>query len=301
MPFKCSVVHCHSGYSNGPSEVMFTFPKQHELRQKWVKFLNREAFTITPSSRICIQHFEEKYIIPHPLKTRLNIKLNPIPTIYPSSIPKSQQVLISPPIRKMPTVRIFQKDELPIFQSLSKCESLHDILRHIRSAIEYRDFFHSSTETDLTIYRVEIQSGVSTVMECINISSDLHVKLSFEDSLFLFQIIYPIQKVLKFVTWICLTNSPNYCRNITHNYDIEPLKDLLRLVYYCPKGKCKYSTSTLQFPLQLRYTSNAAYNLLSQYLPLPSQRLLRCVKSDSIDSIKALSKFREDGFLEMMS
>ena len=106
MPFKCSVVHCHSGYSNGPSEVMFAFPKQDELRQKWVKFLNREPFTITPSSRICIQHFEVKYIIPHPLKTRLNMKLNPIPTIYPSSIPKSQQVLISPPIRKKPPQKI---------------------------------------------------------------------------------------------------------------------------------------------------------------------------------------------------
>ena len=38
MPYKCSVVHCHSGYSDGPSKVMFAFPKQDELRQKWVKF-----------------------------------------------------------------------------------------------------------------------------------------------------------------------------------------------------------------------------------------------------------------------
>ena len=51
------------------------------------------------------------------------------------------------------------------------------------------------------------------------------------------------------------------------------LKDLLRLVYYFPKGKCKYSTSTLRFALQLRHSSNAAYNLLSHYLPLPSKRL----------------------------
>ena len=93
-----------------------------------------------------------------------------------------------------------------------------------------------------------------------------------------------------------LTYLPNYCRNITHNYDIEPLKDLLRLVYYCPKGKCRYSTSTFRFALQLRYTSNAAYNLLSQHLPLPSQRLLCYLKSDSKDSIKAFSKFREDVF-----
>ena len=52
MPFKCSVVNCRSGYSYGPSKVMFAFPKQDELRQKWVKILNREAFTVTQSSRI---------------------------------------------------------------------------------------------------------------------------------------------------------------------------------------------------------------------------------------------------------
>ena len=127
-------------------------------------------------------------------------------------------------------------------------------------------------------------------MECINISSDLHVKLSFER----FPIPLPNyisnSKGPKISNLDMLTNLPNYCRNITHNYDIEPLKDLLQLVYYSPKGKCKYSTSTLRFAPQLRYTSNAAYNLLRQYMPLPSQRLLRCLKSDSIDSIKALSK-----------
>ena len=115
MPFKCSVVHCCSGYSNGPSKVMFAFPKQDELRQKWVKFLNREAFTVTQSSRICIEHFEEKYIIPHPSKTRLNMKLNPIPTICPSSIPKSQQAFISPLIRKNLLYEFFKKMNYPFF------------------------------------------------------------------------------------------------------------------------------------------------------------------------------------------
>ena len=155
-------------------------------------------------------------------------------------------------------------------------------------------------------------------MECINNSSDLHVKLSFEGFPLPLPDYISCSKGSKIRNLDMLTNLPNYCRNITHNYDIEPLKDLLRLVNYCPTGKCEYSTSTLRFALQLRYTSNAAYNLLRQYLPLPSQRLLRCLKSDSIDSvlvqmvppgylvrgdhldqnnsIKALSKLREDGF-----
>ena len=66
--------------------------------------------------------------------------------------------------------------------------------------------------------------------------------------------------------------------------------------FKCSVVNCRsgyYSTSTLRFALQLRITSNAAYKLLRQYLPLPSQRLLRCLKSDSIDStcIKAILNF----------
>ena len=112
---QSSVVHCHSGYSNEPSKVMFAFPKQDELRQKWVKFLNREAFAGTQSSQNCIEHFEEKYIIPHPLKTRLDMKLNHKPTIHTSSIPKSQQACISPPIRKNLLYGFFKKMNYPFF------------------------------------------------------------------------------------------------------------------------------------------------------------------------------------------
>ena len=176
------------------------------------------------------------------------MKLNPKQTIYHTSIPKSQQACISPDIRKKPIVRIFQKDELPIFQSRSKYESLDDILRHIKSAIEYRDFFHSSTDADLTIDHVEIRSGVAIVMECINISSDLHVKLSFEGLPVPLPDYISNSKGSKIRNLDMLTNLPNYCRNITHNYDIEPLKDLLRLAYYCPKGKCKYSPVLFEFP-----------------------------------------------------
>ena len=72
-------------------------------------------------------------------------------------------------------------------------------------------------------------------MECINISSDLHVKLSFEGFPLPLPDYISNSKGSKIRNLDMLTNLPNYCRNITHNNDIEPLKDLLRLVYYCPK------------------------------------------------------------------
>ena len=100
-----------------------------------------------------------------------------------------------------------------------------------------------------------------------------------------------------------LDNIPNYCRNATYCYDIEPIKDLLKLLYHFPNGNYKYSKSALRFALQLRYTSNAAYNLLRQYLPLQGQRLLSGLKSDSIDSLTrgwlGMLKFENESTLKV--
>ena len=42
MLHKCSVVKCRTGYINGPVKPMFSFPRNPDLRQIWVQFLNRE-------------------------------------------------------------------------------------------------------------------------------------------------------------------------------------------------------------------------------------------------------------------
>ena len=74
---------------------------------------------------ICIDHFEERFIIQHQNKVALNYSLNPIPTIHPSHIPLS---LVSVPSesRKLPAVRIFQPDELESFKSSQQQEVQYD-------------------------------------------------------------------------------------------------------------------------------------------------------------------------------
>ena len=43
----------------------------------------------------------------------------------------------------------------------------------------------------------------------------------------------------------------------------------------------------------LRYTSNSAYNFLKKYIPLPSNSLLRKLKSPSIDNCQTLQCLRD--------
>ena len=84
MPDKCCVFNCRLNYDNSPKETAFFFPnekKDYDLRQRWIRFVNRKDWKLSKKSCICQKHFE-----PHCYKTgaqgklyRLAKKLKPLP------------------------------------------------------------------------------------------------------------------------------------------------------------------------------------------------------------------------------
>ena len=179
MPNKCAVAGCKTGYLTASTKPMFKSPSDSSLREKWIQFLQRQDYSPSSNSSICIDHFEEKYLIRHPNRVRLNTSLYPIPTIHPSSTPQSQAV-ISKPCRKPPTERIFQPDELPLFSDMFSVGSLNDVVTYLHTAEEYKGFTFVVTEVSITAYLLYINSGIATIKECIHIDSNLHVQLSYE-------------------------------------------------------------------------------------------------------------------------
>ena len=105
-------------------------------------------------------------------RARLSYSLNPIPTIHPTSIAKSQSVIPNR-VRKSPTLSIFQKDELSLFTK-------DDIVSYMKVADDYRNFHIDVSDIGVTAYRVKIYSRITVVQECV--TNDSHVILSFESS-----------------------------------------------------------------------------------------------------------------------
>ena len=77
MPNKCSVTGCYTNFNEGPKKTVFKFPGDPVLSQKWLEFLNRRDYEITKYSVICIDHFEERFIIQHETRAALNYSMNP--------------------------------------------------------------------------------------------------------------------------------------------------------------------------------------------------------------------------------
>ena len=91
-----------------------------------------------------------------------------------------------------------------------------------------------------------------------------------------------------------LTNLPVYCKNAEEICETDVIKEVIKLQYYNPQGRPPYSANVLRFALIMRYTSNSAYRYLKRFLPLPSYSLLRKLKSQKIDTSKALCSLRDN-------
>ena len=62
MPFKCCVTGCKSNYNANEGYVsVFRFPDKS--RNLWIRKIPRANLEVTNNTRICIRHFDERFII----------------------------------------------------------------------------------------------------------------------------------------------------------------------------------------------------------------------------------------------
>ncbi|XP_035209355.1 THAP domain-containing protein 1 B-like [Stegodyphus dumicola] len=57
MVFKCCVPLCKGNYNGGPRVHVFSFPRDPELKKKWIYSIKRDNFEPTKNSKVCELHF----------------------------------------------------------------------------------------------------------------------------------------------------------------------------------------------------------------------------------------------------
>ena len=297
MVNTCSVFGCHSEKEQTKAAV-FKFPKENtELRQRWLRFINRK--NVNPNSSylfICERHFEEKYLNKqNNQRVRLCNAKNPVPTIHPPSIvnttPSVLPTLSTP--RKPPKARVYRDDEInsEAFKSMAIAtfsEVNESLLKSLGNG-----FLFSKNEDCAIFYRFDTNSiPAPKVCEMIKIDSNLHVKLFYESS----SIPLPswFRKggncVLKSV--MELENFPAYIRLMAEENG-SAIEDEIHQLRF--KKKPIYSSSLLRYALTLRYTSMQSYKLLQEEFNMPSVSLLKKLTHGSLDTVKAAKLLQKSG------
>ena len=202
MPNRCVPVGCQSGYTEKKSEIAdacegsssqelnlkenvpsFPFPSEEthsELRNEWVKFVNRPSSIWKPSksSVICIKHFEERFIINGKRGKTLNMKLNPVPSIHSEEVCKRPSTIPTPVIhRKLPKKRDFSIDEMQDFKENDTIFSFEELNeKHSPPGFQFR-----KTDDCVLYYNLQFDEKTSfpKVLGCIRVDKELHVQLQF--------------------------------------------------------------------------------------------------------------------------
>ena len=171
---------CLSNYKGEEIVPVFSFPSDEDIKNRWIKFVNRKDWHPTSSAVICIKHFEGKFLKKgeHEKRFRLIKTLKPIPTIYPASTKTSSTYKVSLP-RKSPKKRAFQDDQYDEFKRNNSVIGLESITesdclqRYLYAKYEEHVVFHKIVLNEL---------HVSEVTACIRVDDKLDVKLFLRGS-----------------------------------------------------------------------------------------------------------------------
>lgn len=116
MPETCCVPCCRSNYKPTKKELqsssgakieyvpVFRFPGELELKQTWIRKINRQNFNYTTKSVVCVKHFRETDIIRREDSRKLQLKSDAVPSVFPGQ-PKYFTVAVSTSSRSNPEER----------------------------------------------------------------------------------------------------------------------------------------------------------------------------------------------------
>ena len=190
MVNTCSVVNCKTGYKKRKDKKdfipekfpVFGFPdNKPDLREKWIRFVNRREWTPGKNCGVCSKHFEAKFLKIGE-KVTLRWDLSPIPTIYfneegENKIPPS--VLPTPSSsRKPPTVRTHVLlDEEKELRKRDEIKAFTDF----DSSLCPEGYNFKNLDNNAIYYKMDMCGTfcIPAITETINIDQDLHVKLFY--------------------------------------------------------------------------------------------------------------------------
>ncbi|XP_037504797.1 THAP domain-containing protein 1-like [Rhipicephalus sanguineus] len=92
MPNKCSVPGCTGNYRTGKKIQVFSFPKDGDALNKWLRAIPRKDFVPTSCTKVCVDHFDASCIerttsYTDPRTGRVIEVALPVPRLRPGSVP----------------------------------------------------------------------------------------------------------------------------------------------------------------------------------------------------------------------
>lgn len=276
MVNKCCVIGCKTNNNNEEKGPVFSLPKNEDCKQKWLKFINRKDCDSLKNIFVCYKHFKDKFLNINDERVTLLRKDNPVPTLRADGSCEphcSSAVLesITQP-RKLPRSRPFREDEYARFEKEDAITSLSDITDPWLNVTFGEKFRMETSNSRTIIYKIDKNMHeIPEITHCISISADLRVKLFYKSSPMPLPSWFREGRNTILDSKGMLHNFISYMDNVAESKN--SIADELQQINYYKNPM--YSARLIRFALQLRYTSLAAYKMMSEEFKLPAISRLR--------------------------
>ena len=181
--YKCCTVNCRLNYTGEESTTVFSFPKEEDLKKRWIRFVNRKDWEPTSSSYICIKHSEEKYYEKGKTSKCLAMNVKPVPTIFgpKNVISKNLEInSFTSPIcvpRRTPRKRLHEEDQ---YESIISKDSVKDS-KCLNESFSPSGYTFRKNDDHILFHKLEEnEMSIPEVIDCIRIDFELHVQPFFK-------------------------------------------------------------------------------------------------------------------------
>ena len=184
---------------------------------------------------------------------RLVKKLKPVPTISDPNHLKSPVSVL----RKSPTKRVYQEDQLHVFEEQDKIKSFDDI----DSKLAPLGYTFQRYDDHVVFYRLQTNDlNVPEVTDCVRVDRDLHVKLFYKSSPLPLPQWFRNGRDCRLTRKDMMQNFQSYIKS-EGEQTFNVLEELKVLKF---KRKRIFSANIIRYSLLLPYTSLQTYRFINE-------------------------------------
>lgn len=188
MVQTCCLKNCKERQNRNKNISFHKFPKNPEMREKWIKAINQKDFKPSIHSRICSKHFVKDCFIGNAWSHKRNLKHNALPCVL-EELPKAPCMqpieIVYLPSSKLKTEDASSNNEFPDNDDACSFESVTDedeipqyeAPRRKKRAAYVGDFLNSKTTFDRVKHAHIIERTLRKKNKQIKTLRDVNLKL----------------------------------------------------------------------------------------------------------------------------
>ncbi|XP_076299443.1 uncharacterized protein LOC143218242 [Lasioglossum baleicum] len=158
MVQTCCIKNCKERQNRDTNISFHKFPKDPELREKWIKAINCENFEPSAHSRVCSKHFESDCFVGNSWSSKRNLRYDTIPRV--SEVPEVSRIQPTE-VANIPCIKIENESASLNNEIADEDDSVESAARTGRDNVSFQeiplkkkrtayigDFLNSDTITD---------------------------------------------------------------------------------------------------------------------------------------------------------